>query len=535
MKALLTKPGNDSPSRKNLSPPAPVSTHPVTPISDNVLSLQRKPNCACGGSCPRCRGNYPLQGKLEVSQPGDTLEQEADRVAEQVLRMPQPEYPDNTDAYESTGLRLSRFTCGSPGQSSPEAPPVVHEVLATSGQPLDPATRGFMEARFGRDFSRVRAHTGSKAADSAHAVNALAYTVGRDIVFGAGHYMPETLEGKRLLAHELTHVIQQAGVQPTLQRKCGPALGPPTPDCTPKTGESSGEIFYFEVNCDDLNPEEVAHLKAFATGLSAGTTLKVHGFASVDGPAAFNRDLSCHRANKMAALLRSAAPAATVADIFKHGPTPGPAFYRRSVIVEAVSAAAPPTRTPTPPAVTPTPGTRPATPAPSPGFSDCSPAQTALITKGVTDARSIWLPSAISALSASPLNPVTVALLDKHFKTHTPGDVSVILDNFKKIEADMAGSTATYECEEWNALCAIGSAYTYCGNSTSHLCSDVFDNPFLITRTVVHERGHGVGLCEDIYCDIHEAKYKKMTKHEAIQNPDSYAAFAGELTGKFIC
>ena len=88
-------------------------------------------------------------------------------------------------------------------------PPIVHDVLCSPGQPLDAATRAFMQPRFGHDFSQVRIHTDARAAESARAVNALAYTVGRDVVFGARQYSPETIEGKKLVAHELTHVVQQ--------------------------------------------------------------------------------------------------------------------------------------------------------------------------------------------------------------------------------------------------------------------------------------------------------------------------------------
>lgn len=91
-----------------------------------------------------------------------------------------------------------------------EVPPIVHEVLSSPGQPLDTATRSFMEPRFGHDFSRVRMHIGTRAAESARAVNALAYTVGHDMVFGAGQYAPQTGAGQSLLAHELTHVVQQS-------------------------------------------------------------------------------------------------------------------------------------------------------------------------------------------------------------------------------------------------------------------------------------------------------------------------------------
>jgi Domain of unknown function (DUF4157) len=89
-------------------------------------------------------------------------------------------------------------------------PSIVHEVLRSPGQPLDPATRAFMEPRFGHTFSRVRVHTDEKAAESARAVDALAYTVGQDVVLGRGQHTPATPAGRQLLAHELTHTLQQS-------------------------------------------------------------------------------------------------------------------------------------------------------------------------------------------------------------------------------------------------------------------------------------------------------------------------------------
>jgi hypothetical protein len=88
-------------------------------------------------------------------------------------------------------------------------PPIVHDVLSSPGSPLDAGTRAFMEMRFGYDFSGVRVHTDSRAAESARAVDALAYTVGPEIVFAAGNYAPRTRAGGYLLAHELAHVVQQ--------------------------------------------------------------------------------------------------------------------------------------------------------------------------------------------------------------------------------------------------------------------------------------------------------------------------------------
>jgi hypothetical protein len=89
------------------------------------------------------------------------------------------------------------------------APPIVHNVLGSPGQPLDQATRAFMEPRFGQDFSRVRVHSDAEAAESAQSVNALAYTVGNKIVFGSNRYSSSTKAGRELLAHELVHTVQQ--------------------------------------------------------------------------------------------------------------------------------------------------------------------------------------------------------------------------------------------------------------------------------------------------------------------------------------
>jgi Domain of unknown function (DUF4157) len=100
-----------------------------------------------------------------------------------------------------------------------EVPQVVHQELRSSGQPLDPASRAFFEARFGDDFSSVRIHQDAKAGESARAVNAMAYTVNNDVVFEVGRYAPNTREGRRLLAHELTHVVQQRSAAPGIAGK----------------------------------------------------------------------------------------------------------------------------------------------------------------------------------------------------------------------------------------------------------------------------------------------------------------------------
>ena len=114
-------------------------------------------------------------------------------------------------------------------QPSAKRRPACTKCCARQGKPLDNATRAYFEPRFGQDFSRVRVHAGAQAAKSAGAVNACAYTVGQSLVFGSGKYMPRTAEGRRLLAHELTHTLQQGPkVGMRLQREPGSG-GTPNP------------------------------------------------------------------------------------------------------------------------------------------------------------------------------------------------------------------------------------------------------------------------------------------------------------------
>lgn len=163
-----------------------------------------------------------LQTKPGLGTPGDIYEREADRVAEQVMRMPEPQRPsvggqhaDGRNSHEHVQTRrVNAHHAGGVAGS-----PVVHEALRPTGQPLDSATRRFMEPRFGLDFSHVRIHADSKCAQMADALNARAFTVGSDIYLGRGELQPRNVESDRLLAHELAHVTQQSRMGPALQPK----------------------------------------------------------------------------------------------------------------------------------------------------------------------------------------------------------------------------------------------------------------------------------------------------------------------------
>ncbi len=175
-----------------------------------------------------------VQAKLTVGPPGDAHEREADRVADRVMRLPedevrracaqcQDELRRQPLAEEEEEVREKRH----PGAG--EGPRVTPDLEARiqgmrgGGQPLPESARGFFEPRFGQDFGAVRVHTGPQAAGVASILRARAFTVGSDVVFGAQQYAPETDQGKRLLAHELTHVVQQsAGGSAAVQRATDP-------------------------------------------------------------------------------------------------------------------------------------------------------------------------------------------------------------------------------------------------------------------------------------------------------------------------
>jgi hypothetical protein len=204
-----------------------------------------------------------IQAKLTIGQPGDVYEQEADRVAEQVMLMPDPSKARRKGVSEYNKPPSIQRMCTECEEEVHRQPMEEDEELLQTkgassntpeinsatesqinsikggGQPLSESLRAYFEPRFGQDFSHVRVHTGSQASESANAVNALAYTVGQDVVFGAGQYAPETTTGRQLLAHELSHVLQQRA-----------------------TGSGSGKIGGLDIEPPDTGAEREAEAMA---------------------------------------------------------------------------------------------------------------------------------------------------------------------------------------------------------------------------------------------------------------------------------
>jgi len=182
--------------------------------------LQRK--CAACAAEDEEHVQRFFQAKLTVSAPTDPAEREAERVADHVMRMPDAGASSPRISEPARGASPQACAvCGGARSRAGDVSAAVARGTSGGGSPLDRATRTTMEARFSRDFSDVRVHTDADAARSAKSINAHAYTVGSDIVFGADRYAPSTASGQHLLAHELTHVVQQGGASAAVQRAGG--------------------------------------------------------------------------------------------------------------------------------------------------------------------------------------------------------------------------------------------------------------------------------------------------------------------------
>jgi outer membrane protein OmpA-like peptidoglycan-associated protein len=266
-----------------------------------------------------------IQPKLTVSNPSDKYEREADRVAEQVMRMAQPDpeallsrstlniqrrcadcqenskrelIPDE----EESGLVQASFASIAPGYGSE----VESYLNATrgGGHPLSPSDRAYFEPRFGYDFSQVRMHTDAQAAESARALNARAYTTGTHIVFASAQSSREADQGRKLLAHELAHVVQQSGshaartVQRAVDEKSFPGGGK-VDDV--RAGEHL--LWNFEIGQHALRPEHTKAIQTIAAEIKGALTRDPSALIDIEGQASFtgtrNDELSAKRAESV--------------------------------------------------------------------------------------------------------------------------------------------------------------------------------------------------------------------------------------------
>lgn len=241
---IRLKKGSHASKRSRLGfTPTPMNTNtPQSPLIQHHRNLGNQ-------AVQRLMASGAIQAKLKIGQPNDTYEQEADRVADQVMRMAEPgiqrqstcpECMEEEEELIQTKPLAEQITPLVQRQIAPEeeeeeeliqtkgedgtTPQAASgmesriQSLKSGGQSLPESTRSFFEPRFGADFSRVRVHDGAEAAYAARSVNAKAFTTGKHMIFGTGQYSPQTHGGRRLLAHELTHVVQNSK-QPNRARR----------------------------------------------------------------------------------------------------------------------------------------------------------------------------------------------------------------------------------------------------------------------------------------------------------------------------
>ncbi len=193
-------------------PPVSRTVEASMPRPHDGMITQRKPTCACGGGCPQCAAQNAA-GFLKESHSSQFIEAFTERPVAPplgtILRRKCACEGGGDDCERCRAESIMRRKAGESFTGT--VPAIVHEVLSSPGRPLDFSTRTFMESQLGHDFSAVRVHDDARAARSAQAVAASAYTVGTHVAFEEGQYNPGTFQGRKLLAHELTHVMQGAG------------------------------------------------------------------------------------------------------------------------------------------------------------------------------------------------------------------------------------------------------------------------------------------------------------------------------------
>lgn len=318
-----------------------------------------------------------IQPKLAIGQPNDKYEKEADAVAQKVVSSSEPAIQakcaecekeerlqkqslpeeeelqmqpmeDEEDLLQTQSMEEEEDLQMKPSlqlanEATPagrtEASPWIQSRINSSrgsGRPLDSTTRNFMEGRMQTDFSGVNVHAGDEAVQMNRELGARAFTVGSDIYFNKGEYRPETTEGKKLLAHELTHTVQQGVINETVQKEelqetgikeHGDLSQVPSDmgDCpiAITSPENEGAVNY-AISSYKLSPGVKESLTFFVNSWrdnGANAHIRIDGYASIDGKEAYNWQLSCNRAKALALELVDQGISSAYIDIYAHGET----------------------------------------------------------------------------------------------------------------------------------------------------------------------------------------------------------------------
>ena len=288
-----------------------------------------------------------VQKKLSVGSANDSYEIEADRVADKVMKMSEPS-PQVThsgallqrkcaacEQEEKLQMKplaetISPLIQRSSTENGGVAPNHVENQITSSkggGNSMDHETKNFMGSRFGTDFSAVKIHTGNEAVQMSRELNAQAFAVGNDIYFNEGKYNPNSDKGKHLLAHELTHMIQQSGkINKKIIQKLGDTSTIPAGlSCAvPPSNTMQQTVYYFQNDNSTLTAEQQASLRSMAeVWVSSGSNIpvRIDGYASAAGEHNHNWTLSCLRAESVKNVLISNGVSQTMITAYMNGET----------------------------------------------------------------------------------------------------------------------------------------------------------------------------------------------------------------------
>lgn len=529
--------------------------------------------CDAGPAAKARKAAKAASNSPSVRESNDALEQEAERVAQDVIAgraqkqawsisnvgigtalQPKcacggPPGPGG-ECEECRKKRLQRKIRGSAietrSKAEAETPAIVGEVLRSAGQPLDPSIRAFMEPRFGRDFSQVRVHTDAKASGSARAVSALAYTVGHDIVFGAGQYAPFTDAGRRLLAHELTHTIQQATPGASSPQFSQLEIGEVSSPEEKESDAIANAVVNDQLHSDfairsakRTTPVAALQRKVSADLAPIQQLLRKRGSSEKDiSPADTHQVLLMFKAMSDVDLRDTVRALETqdkdYIERFLTHIGQDDQLNELETLRRVKNARVWKTETKTD-------GTTVTTEV----VGSCSPDQFQKVYQAANTALN-WLNKAVAQVDAfigapdAPGNSDTATALDLHFRSKTAAVVRHIREQLAHIRADIERAPQfSIECHgTWDPGCAQAGAYAEREHGLIVFCYSFFgDDALRQAETVVHEMAHAQVGGELITDRAYQADrvLPSLSTEEALTNAESYGLLVQQLgTGKTV-
>jgi len=501
--------------------------------------------------------NFPIQRKLTIGSPNDQLEDEADSMADKVVSTPETDFIQRKWANCEEEEKLQRKPHPFPSfiqkkcsrceeeekaqrkplasfiQKKSEAnnnvvsDAVSSQIQSTKagGIKMPEATRSFMESRFGADFSNVNIHTGSDASLLSNQLSAQAFTISSDIYFNEGKYQPESFEGKKLLAHELTHVIQQGSTQTKIQCDRNPAF---SVEGLFETRDSFPNFVFFELNKpdnvvpeNDLDTKEKAKITKFATDHASGVNL--FGFASEEGAEAENTNLITQRIQAVKNVLTSPPVSydpslITTQKMLSTSKNHFDYRFWRTVEMEAAGHSS--TRV------------QPASVSAARGLQDCSTDQQDTIVKPARDKAVNNMKDTVKAVndfkSDKAAHKETSDALKFVFRSDSDLTTQKVIDRLNANITFLGSIIPILHCGTDQSVDCGGTAEALTNPTSITLCLPFFDPALTVddrSSTLVHESSHGSTFL------VHDRAYRRervtniLNTKQALDNAESMAIF----------